>query len=227
MQVHWQCIAGVDGSRENIMLSLLAWSRHCMADGLCGLSGAWFIVRLQTSISATECTIYFYIILNNSLFPVKYILSSVDNNCRIPGLPPLPNSGQGSELDWYSIKSNSTSVQKLLKENRKQGILLTEDDVKRATLEARLKEWEEIEEVHREMIFDDVGPQERCGKLGLGSNHSDNPKRIYEILSTQVHTAGQACTWIWRLTSKLYLPSIRPSVVTNKWLHLPRVSGEA
>ena len=146
--------------------------------------------------------IHEYAVTTHRLFVVKHIgtreifskILKDFSNCRIPGLPPLPNLGQGSELDWYSIKSNSTSVQKLLKEKRKQDILLTDDDVKRATLEARLKEWEEIEEVHREMIIDDVGPQERCGKLGLGSNHSDNPKRIYEILSTQVHTAGQACT---------------------------------
>lgn len=61
---------------------------------------------------------------------------------RRPDLHPLPNSEQESELSWYSIKSNSTDVQKLLRDKRRRGILLTDDDVKRATLEARLKEWE-------------------------------------------------------------------------------------
>lgn len=61
---------------------------------------------------------------------------------RMPDLLPLPTSEQESDLGWYSIKSNSTDVLKLLKDKRKRDTLLTDDDVKRATLEARLKERE-------------------------------------------------------------------------------------
>lgn len=59
---------------------------------------------------------------------------------RMTDLLPLPASEQESDLGWYSTKSNSMDVLKLLKDKRKRDTLLTDDDVKRATLEARRKE---------------------------------------------------------------------------------------
>ena len=96
--------------------------------------------------------IHEYAVTTHRLFVVRHLeawktfgtIQKNPRNCRMPEMPPpLPtNSEPESELNWYSIKYNSKSAQKLLKEKRGQGILLTDDDVKRATLEARLKEWE-------------------------------------------------------------------------------------
>jgi hypothetical protein len=46
---------------------------------------------------------------------------------------------ENKEEDWFSIKLNGVNVRKILKDRRKPGSLLTDDDVNRATLEANLK----------------------------------------------------------------------------------------
>jgi hypothetical protein len=54
----------------------------------------------------------------------------------------LPASEQEVEPGWYQIKSNGAEVRKLLRGKHEKGIPRTDDDVKRAVLEARLKKFE-------------------------------------------------------------------------------------
>ncbi|KAL4788601.1 hypothetical protein BJX76DRAFT_353047 [Aspergillus varians] len=55
-------------------------------------------------------------------------------------LLPLPRSRQESEMGWHQIKSNTADVRKRLRD-KKGNHLLTDDDIKRASLDAKLKEY--------------------------------------------------------------------------------------
>lgn len=145
--------------------------------------------------------IHEYAVTTHRLFVVKHVqvwtifnkVHEYLRNCRTPKLPPLPNSEQESEVDWFSIKFNSTGMQKLLKEKRRQGSMLTDDDVKRATLEANLKDWERN---RSSPSRDDIRRRWNSRKVRavrVGSNRSDDPKRTYEILLTQVDSSAD---WI-------------------------------
>lgn len=56
--------------------------------------------------------------------------------------PQLANFRRDEKPGWYSIKNNGMALRKSLKAEHEKGIALTDDDLKRATIEMRLNEAE-------------------------------------------------------------------------------------
>jgi hypothetical protein len=56
--------------------------------------------------------------------------------------PNLANLRRDERPGWYSIKKNGMAVRKSLKAEHEKGVALTDDDLKRSIIEARLNEAE-------------------------------------------------------------------------------------
>ncbi|KAL2818212.1 hypothetical protein BDW59DRAFT_165543 [Aspergillus cavernicola] len=69
-------------------------------------------------------------------------LHTSQQQLQLPGRDDILPLSTLEQPGWYTIKSNGQAVRKLLRDKRKVDTLLTDDDVKRAKLESRLRECE-------------------------------------------------------------------------------------